>query len=77
MFFVVLLLFSTARLVAGYEISICDSIDKKGGCLGKSDVFHFTGDKMTLKVLVHNKEMLNTTKLLYIFQMLLLWVMNI
>ena len=65
MFFVALLFLSTARLVAGYDISICDSIDRKGLCHGKSDVFPFTGDKMTLQVLVHNKDMLGTSKLRY------------
>ena len=51
--------------MAGYEISICDSVDSKGLCIGKNDVFHFTGDKMKLQVLVHNKEMLGTTKIRY------------
>jgi hypothetical protein len=65
MFFVALLLLSTARVMAGYDISICDSIDNKGNCYGKSDLFHFTGDKMSLKVLVYNKQMLGTSKLLF------------
>lgn len=53
------------KVKAGYEISICDSISPRGTCLGKNELFHFTGDKMNLQVLVHNKEMLKTGKILY------------
>jgi hypothetical protein len=63
--FVALLLLSAGKLIAGYDISICDSIDKKGLCQGKNDLFHFTGDKMKLQVLVHNKDMLGTSKISY------------
>ena len=65
MLFVALMLFSAGKLIAGYDISICDTIDKKGLCVGKNDVFHFTGDKMALQVLVHNKQMLGTSKIKY------------
>ena len=63
--FVLLLVLSAGNLKAGYEISICDSVDKKGLCVGKSDLFHFAGDKMRLEVLVHNKDMLATTRIRY------------
>jgi hypothetical protein len=65
MFFVALLLLSVGKLLAGFDISICDSIDSKGFCKGKSDFFHYTGDRMKLQVLVHNKEMLGTSKIRY------------
>lgn len=63
--FVLLLLLCAGNVKAGYEISICDSIDKKGTCLGKNSEFHFTGDKMKLMALVYNKNLLNTSKLFY------------
>ena len=62
---VMLLLFFAVKLMAGYEVIVCDSIDKKGSCVGKNDIFHFTGDKMRLYVSVHNSQMLNTTKVIY------------
>jgi len=65
MLFVALMLFSAGKLIAGYDISICDTVNKKGLCVGKNDVFHFTGDKMALQVLVHNKQMLGTSKIKY------------
>ena len=51
--------------MAGYEVSICDSINKKGLCAGKNDVFHYTGDRMRLQAVVYNKEMLSTTKIYF------------
>ena len=65
LFFVALLLLCAGRLVAEYDISVCDSIDRKGLCNGKSDLFHFNGDRMALQVLVHNKQMLGTSKIRY------------
>ena len=64
--FIVLFLFSAIRLVAGgYEVSICDSLNSKGTCIGVSDLFHYPGDKMKLIVLVHNKDMLRTSKVIF------------
>ena len=63
--FALLFMLSAGKVFAGYEISICDSIGKGGACVGKNDVFHFTGDKMKLMALVYNKDLLNTTKIIY------------
>jgi hypothetical protein len=63
--FVVLMVLSASRLLAGYEISICDSVNKKGQCEGKSDLFHYTGDRMMLQALVYNKDMLGTPKIYF------------
>ena len=60
-----LMFLSAGKAMAGFDISICDSVDKKGSCIGKNDLFHFSGDKMHLQVLVHNKEMLGTGKIVY------------
>ena len=49
----------------GYDIAICDSINKKGLCAGKSDFFHFTGDRMRLQAVVYNKNMLATPKIYF------------
>ena len=61
----VLLLLGSLKLMAGYDVSVCDSVDQKGNCINKSDIFHFTGDRMKLQVAVHNKDMLNTSKILF------------
>ena len=64
--FALLFLLSVGKAVAGgYDVSVCDSLDRQGNCKGKSDIFHYPGDKMKLIVLVHNKEMLRTSKILY------------
>jgi hypothetical protein len=64
--FLVLMILSTGRLIAaGYEISVCDSINKKGQCAGKSDLFHYTGDRMRLFAMVYNKNMLATSKVYF------------
>jgi hypothetical protein len=63
--FMALLFLSANKLLAGFDISICDSIDRKGFCQGKSDEFRYTGDKMKLQVLVHNKDMLRTSKIVF------------
>ena len=63
--FVVLMLLSASPVFAGYEISVCDSINKKGQCAGKNDLFHYTGDRMRLYAMVYNKEMLGTPKVYF------------
>jgi hypothetical protein len=61
----VLLLIFAIQVRAGFQVSVCDSVDKKGICVGKNDIFRFTGDKMRLYVSVYNPQMLNTTKVIY------------
>jgi len=64
-FLFVLLMFFAVKLMAGYEVSVCDSIDKKGNCISPNTVFHYPGDKMAVFVAVRNKQMLNTSKILF------------
>lgn len=50
---------------AGWEMMFCDSVDDKGNCKNKSEMFSLSNNEARLNVALTNAEGLHTTKIYF------------